>query len=83
MHGEVSFTYGIGSGGRNFYGGSVVSTYVDQNKGFSFTIGLSQYRGNGWLARPWRRDAYLHGDGLGPYDYGFGYGGYGYGDPGW
>jgi len=85
MHGEVSFTYGVASGGSNFYGGSVVSTYVDPDKGYSFTIGLSQYRGNGYFARPWGPDGYYRGVGLGPlgpYD-GYGYEGYGYGYPGW
>jgi len=82
MHGEVTLTYGVGSGGSNFYGGSVVSTYVDPDKGYSFTIGLSQYRGNGFLARPWRRDGFYPGDGFGPYGYGYG-NGYGYGYPGW
>jgi hypothetical protein len=89
MHGEVTLTYGMGSGGRNFYGGSMVSTYVDPDKGYSLTIGLSQYRGNGYFGRygyGWRGGPYRD-DGLGlypPYDYGYGYGVYGpYNDRGW
>jgi hypothetical protein len=47
IHGEVSFTYGMASGGRSFYGGSVVVEQSDPSKGYTITVGYSEYRGKG------------------------------------
>ena len=67
-HGEITATYGRGSGGREFYGGSVTTIYDDPDRGFSAALTLAQYKGDGY---------FLGGPG---YGYGYGYGhGYGYG----
>lgn len=47
VHGEVSLTYGMASGGRSFYGGSMAVTYEDPNSGLSTAIQYSQFRGDG------------------------------------
>lgn len=47
VHGEVSFTYGVASGGRSFYGGSFYVEQTDPVKGYTIGIGVSQYKGDG------------------------------------
>ena len=46
-HGEVSMTYGRGRGGRDFYGGSVTTAYVDHATGLAAAFTLSRYEGDG------------------------------------
>jgi hypothetical protein len=67
-HGEITATYGRGSGGREFYGGSVTTIYDDPDRGFAAALTLAQYRGDGYF--------------FGGPGYGYGYGpGFGYGYP--
>ncbi len=47
VHGAVSMTYGMASGGRSFYGGSMAMSVDDPNTGLSAAIQVSQYRGDG------------------------------------
>ncbi len=47
VHGEVSLTYGMASGGRSFYGGSMALTYEDPVSGLSTAIQYSRFRGDG------------------------------------
>lgn len=47
LHGEFSFTVGVGSGGRSIYGGSMTVVHEDP-RGFTAAITISQYRGKGW-----------------------------------
>jgi len=47
VHGEVSFTVGMGSGGSSFYGGSMTVVHEDP-RGFTAAIQISQYRGKGF-----------------------------------
>jgi len=49
IHGEVSLTYGMGSGGRSFYGGSMAMSYEDPTSGVTTAIRIGQYRGDAWL----------------------------------
>lgn len=70
IHGEMSATVGVGSGGRSMYGGSMAVTYEDPNRGLSTTVRVSQYKGDGWI---------FYDDGYGPAGYGYGPAlGYGY-----
>lgn len=48
-HGQISATYGRGSGGREFYGGSVTSSYDDPDRGFAAALTLSRYEGDGFF----------------------------------
>lgn len=47
VHGAVSMTYGMASGGRSFYGGSMAMSVEDPKTGLSAAIQISQYRGDG------------------------------------
>lgn len=49
VHGEVSLTYGMASGGRSFYGGSMAMSVEDPQTGLSAAIQYSQFRGDGLL----------------------------------
>ncbi len=51
VHGEVSFMYGWGSGGRSIKGGSIYTTFTDPAGRYQFAIGYSQYEGSGFLGR--------------------------------
>jgi hypothetical protein len=51
VHGEVSFMYGWGSGGRSVKGGSIYTTFTDPAGRYQFAVGYSQYEGNGFLGR--------------------------------
>jgi hypothetical protein len=70
-HGEITMMYGRGSGGREFYGGSVTTIYDDPDHNFAAAITVGQYRGDGYYFGP----GYY---GYGP-PYGYGRGGYGLG----
>ncbi|HEY0947721.1 MAG TPA: hypothetical protein VGD81_20730 [Opitutaceae bacterium] len=80
IHGEVSFVYGWGSGDREFYGGSVVTSYYDPESKVGITVGVSQLRGNGfgyygypgywgYYDRPWYAGYYDYPGYYGFYDY--------------
>ena len=47
VHGSVSMTYGMASGGRSFYGGSMAMSVDDPNTGLSAAVQISQFRGDG------------------------------------
>lgn len=65
VHGEISFTYGMASGGRDFYGTSFYVEQTDPVKGYTIGIGVSQFRGDGvFFYDPY--DAYCRW-GRGPY----------------
>ncbi len=44
---SVSLTYGAGSGGTRFYGGSMTTTYDDPGGRFSATVSISEYHISG------------------------------------
>jgi hypothetical protein len=46
--GAFTATYGRGSGGTEFYGGSVTTIYDDPDRGFAAALTLEQYRGTGY-----------------------------------
>lgn len=47
VHGEVSLAYGMTSGGRSLYGGSMALSVEDPKSGISTAIRYSQFRGDG------------------------------------
>lgn len=49
IHGEVSLTYGMASGGRNFYGGSFTAIYDDPQHNFTAAFTYAEYHGKGLL----------------------------------
>jgi hypothetical protein len=49
IHGEVSLTYGMGSGGRNFYGGSFTGIYEDPAHHLTVGFTYAEYHGKGLL----------------------------------
>lgn len=51
VHGEVSFLYGWGSGGRSIKGGSIYTTFTDPAGRYQFAVGYSQYEGSGFFDR--------------------------------
>jgi hypothetical protein len=61
LHGEVSFTYGWGSGGREFKGGSIYVNAFDPDTGLSIGVGYAQYSGDGWWGYG---PGYYYGPGL-------------------
>jgi len=46
IHGEVSFTYGWGSGGRDFKGGSLTTVILDKVTGTVLAFSYGQYEGD-------------------------------------
>ncbi|HUG12099.1 MAG TPA: hypothetical protein VMM36_13855 [Opitutaceae bacterium] len=46
IHGEISFTYGWGSGGRDFKGGSLTTVIFDKETGTTFAFSYGQYEGD-------------------------------------
>lgn len=48
IHGEVSLTYGRGSGGSEFRAASMFVDYFDPNSGFGLSVGITQAKGNGF-----------------------------------
>jgi hypothetical protein len=52
IHGSFSLTYGWSKAG-SIRGGESVITYVDPARGFSLTMGYSQYRGTGLAPYPY------------------------------
>lgn len=46
VHGEISFTYGRASGGRDFQGGSMTTTIFDTKTGSSLSFTYGQYEGD-------------------------------------
>lgn len=53
-HGEVTMMYGRGSGGRDFYGGSLTTVYEDHDLGFAAGVSISRFEGDGWYyGRPY------------------------------
>jgi hypothetical protein len=46
IHGEVSFTYGWGSGGRDFKGGSLTTVILDKVTGTMLAFSYGQYEGD-------------------------------------
>jgi len=63
-HGEVTFVYGRGSGGRDLIGGSVYTEVYDRETGVSLGVGVSRYEGNGWWGYPYD----YYGTGFGYYE---------------
>jgi hypothetical protein len=57
-HGEVTFVYGRGRGGREVFGGSVYTAVSDRETGLSVGVGVSRYDGDGW----WLPYDYYAGD---------------------
>ena len=51
VHGEISFLYGWGSGGRSIKGGSIYTTFTDPAGRYQFAVGYSQYEGSGFFDR--------------------------------
>jgi hypothetical protein len=49
LHGEVSLTYGMASGGRNFYGGSFTTIYDDPAHNLTVAFTYSEFHGKGLL----------------------------------
>lgn len=49
IHGEVSLTYGMASGGRNFYGGSFTGIYEDPARHLTVAFTYAEYHGKGLL----------------------------------
>ncbi|MDP2138038.1 MAG: hypothetical protein Q8J74_09300 [Candidatus Didemnitutus sp.] len=50
IHGEVSASYGVGTGGRSLRGGSFSTNIRDRETGVTIGIGISHYEGDGyWL----------------------------------
>ena len=49
IHGEVSLTYGMAGGGRNFYGGSLTAIYDDPQHNFTAAFTYAEYHGKGLL----------------------------------
>lgn len=49
IHGEVSLTYGMASGGRNFYGGSFTGIYDDPAHHLTVAFTYAEYHGKGLL----------------------------------
>lgn len=49
LHGEVSLTYGMASGGRNFYGGSFTTIYDDPAHHLTVAFTYSEFHGKGLL----------------------------------
>lgn len=54
VHGEVSYTVGWGSGGRNFQGGSMTTTIFDRETGNSLSFTYGRYDGDLFGAYDWR-----------------------------
>jgi hypothetical protein len=48
VHGEISLTYGRGSGGSDFRAASMWVDYFDPNTGFGLSVGISNFKGNGF-----------------------------------
>lgn len=46
-HGEISFVYGRGAGGRSLVGGSLYTETYDRETGVTIGVGLSRYDGQG------------------------------------
>lgn len=57
-HGQVTFVYGRGGGGRDLVGGSVYTEVYDRESGMSVGVGVSRYDGGGW----WLPYDYYYGD---------------------
>ncbi|MBI3884112.1 MAG: hypothetical protein HY302_00015 [Opitutae bacterium] len=51
VHGEVSFLYGWGSGGRSVRGGSIAATFTDPAGRYQLAVAFSHYEGDGFLGR--------------------------------
>jgi hypothetical protein len=49
LHGEVSLTYGMASGGRNFYGGAFTTVYDDPQHNFTAAFTYAEFHGKGLL----------------------------------
>lgn len=60
VHGEVSFVYGWGPGGRDWRGGSVYTEFYDRDTGVSLGVGLSSYHGDGWWSPYAYDDGYYY-----------------------
>lgn len=65
IHGEVSLTYGMASGGRSFYGGSFTAIYDDPQHNFTAAFTYAEYHGKGLL--PFGDDCYDRRAGRGPF----------------
>lgn len=65
IHGEVSLTYGMASGGRSFYGGSFTAIYDDPQHNFTAAFTYAEYHGKGLL--PFGDDCYDRRPGRGPF----------------
>lgn len=48
VHGQVSFAYGWGSGGREMRAGSIYTEIHDKQTGTILGLGYSQFSGDGW-----------------------------------
>lgn len=57
-HGQVTFVYGRGGGGRDLVGGSIYTELYDRESGVSVGVGVSRYDGTGW----WLPGDYYAGD---------------------
>ncbi|HEY5551132.1 MAG TPA: hypothetical protein VIK52_04545 [Opitutaceae bacterium] len=54
VHGEISYTVGWASGGRNFQGGSMTTTIFDRETGSSLSFSYGRYDGDLFGRCDWR-----------------------------
>jgi hypothetical protein len=52
IHGEVSFAYGWGSGGREMRAGSLWVEHYDPERRLGIAVGISQFEGDGFYGHP-------------------------------
>ncbi|HKB91097.1 MAG TPA: hypothetical protein VKC60_11320 [Opitutaceae bacterium] len=59
IHGEIGFSYGVGSHGYSEVGGYIVVNYTDPEKGYSVTVAYSETRVKGGYFGPYCGDPLL------------------------